>query len=385
MIKFFNKHSSNDKNIKGEIIYKNNHVINIYGACTCCYDNLKPLSYLDKKSYIEKRVDAGHESILEHGRLAMKFYNIHDASLIAQITTYEYSKYLEFFSIQKESDDYVLIINGNMRSYKHFMTNTLASDYENNIIVRLVHNLLINNTVKELYGKQFKMYDEIPKFVEIEYFNDETKFNGNYNADSFMQYDTMITDKIVDVPTTNLEPIKTVDIGIDTSYINSLVTDPDISTDIYLSIMTVGILFKNMSRTATHQLVRHRNAITQESQRYVNAKDATFTIPLPNYDNTKKYSINLFDQEQKVTLSELASELMNIYPQLMQQGLRKEEARAYLPSNVNCGKLYMTFSLSNLQTFLNLRTDKHAQYEIRQYATVIKESISQYLYPLDNN
>ena len=87
--------------MSGEVIYKNNHVANIYEACTCCYDNTKALSYLDKKAYIEKRVDAGHESILEHGRLTLKSKNISDPHFPGEVTTYEYSRLLEFYSIHR--------------------------------------------------------------------------------------------------------------------------------------------------------------------------------------------------------------------------------------------------------------------------------------------
>lgn len=367
--------------ITGEVIYKNNHVANIYEACTCCYNNTKSLSYLEKKEYIEKRVNAGHESILEHGRLAIKIKNIEDSCLIAEITTYEYSRFLEFYSIHKEDDEYILIINGNMRAYKHFMTNTTSNDYETNPIVRIVHNLLIENTVGELYGKNFVMYDEIPRFVDVESFkydNSELYHKHIFDKVSGIQYDTVILDKIVDVPTTNTnEFVKKVDIGIDTNYIEDLFKDSDIiDREIIYNILTVTVVFKNMSRTATHQLVRHRNAITQESQRYVNYKDASFTIPVPDYNEETKYQISIFNQKKEVNLRELAVELMSVYEQLTKAGLKKEEARAFLPSNVNCGRLYMTFSLTNLIAFLKLRTDPHAQYEIRQYAKIIKESIT---------
>ena len=366
--------------MSGEVIYKNNHVANIYEACTCCYDNTKALSYLDKKAYIEKRVDAGHESILEHGRLALKIKNISDANLIAEITTYEYSRFLEFYSIHREDDKYNLIINGNIRAYKHFITNTTSDDYDRNPIVRFIHNLLIENTVGELYGKKFVMYDEVPNFVDVESFkyeNPDLYRKCIFDKTTGIQYDTVISNKTIDIPTTNTkEPVKKVDIGIDTNYIESLADDPDVSSEVFFNIIAVTVVFKNMSRTATHQLVRHRNAITQESQRYVNYKDASFTIPVPEYDDEKKYPISIFGQKKKVNLRELATELMSIYEQLTKAGLKKEEARAYLPSNVNCRRLYMTFTLTNLIAFLNLRTDTHAQYEIRQYAIAIKDAIT---------
>ena len=368
----------------GEVIYKNNHVANIYEACTCCYDNTKYLTYIEKKEYIKKRVDAGHESILEHGRLALKIKDIENANLIAQLTTLEYSRYLEFYSIHKEDEKYNLIINGNMRAYKHFITNTILNDYLNNRLIRIIHSLLIENTVGELYGTEFKMYNNNPehtdtiKFVDIETLNyrDLNQYQNQIDKPSVgINYDTVITDKIVDNKTTSDDNVKKISMGIDVYYIDNLIKDPDINDEMFLNIVAVTVLFKNISRTATHQLVRHRNAITQESQRYVNYKDATFTIPVPEYDSDKKYNITLFGQSKEVNLSELAIELMSVYEQLTKAGLKKEEARAYLPSNVNCRRLYMTFTLHNLIAFLKLRTDSHAQFEIRSYANVIKETL----------
>jgi flavin-dependent thymidylate synthase len=366
------------ENLNGEVIYKNNHVANIYEACTCCYDNTKSIGYLEKKKYIEKRVNAGHESILEHGRMALKISNITDPSYITDVITYEYSRYLEFYTVHKEDDTYVLIVNGNIRAYKFFFTNTTENDYENNPITRTIHSLIVSNTVGELYGNKFVLYITKPTFIDIETFkNESSKYDKLLEPSTGIQYDTLILNKTINIQTTDrTKPIKKVDIGIDTDYIQDLIDDCDISPEVFFNIIPVTIVFKNMSRTATHQLVRHRNAITQESQRYVNAKNATFTIPVPDYDDSTKYNITLFGQKKEVDLFELANELLSVYTQLTDAGLKKEEARAYLPSNVNCGRLYMTFSLYNLVSFLKLRTDNHAQYEIRKYAEAIKEALT---------
>lgn len=364
-----------NKSITSQIIYKNNHVSNIYEACTCCYDNTKKLDYFQKKEYIEKRINAGHESILEHGRLAIKISNITDSNLIVDITTYEHSRYLEFYTVHKEDNTYVLIINGNMRAYKYFITNITTNDFDTNILVRHVYNILTDNTVGALYGTEFKLSDEKPIFTDVEYINneDEVSYNKLISPSTGIKYDFVIKDKIVDIPTTNTkEQVKSVDMGIDISYFEPLMNDCDISDDIIFKILTTTVVFKNMSRTATHQLVRHRNAITQESQRYVDSSNATFTIPVPDYTEDTKYKISLFGQIKDISLFDLAKELMTVYDQLLKAGLKKEEARAFLPSNVNCRRLYMTFSISNLLAFLKLRTDEHAQYEIRQYAKAVE-------------
>ena len=85
----------------------------------------------------------------------------------------------------------------------------------------------------------------------------------------------------------------------------------------------------------------------------------------------------MFDiaDEYKLPFDEIGDKLISIYSSLLSQGVKKEDARAFLPSNVNCGRLYMTFTISSLIKFLELRTDKHAQLEIRKYALAINSVI----------
>lgn len=359
------------------LIYKNNLIENIYEACSCCYDNTKELSYLEKKKYVGKRISAGHESILEHGRLAMILRNIPSAiyNNIIELTSSEFSKWLEFYSLNDEtqySDTYDIIINGSIRGYKHFINNITPNVYDNNILVRKIINVLEKNTVAELYGK---LNEELEfNFVDI-----ETGVEDVNTRKSDIVYSN-ISNNIIDIPTTNEDTIKSVELGID---LNELIYLSDqygiyLERNISYKIIPVTIVFRNMSRTATHQLVRHRNAITQESQRYVNASNASFTIPVPEYNPDKIYSINIAGNKINANLNELAKELLSVYTQLQSQGLKKEEARAFLPSNVNCGRLYMTFTLESLIAFLNLRLDPHAQYEIRKYAEAINNIIDSY-------
>lgn len=355
-----------------KLLYKNCLVDNIYEACTCCYDNTKELDYMQKKEYLEKRINAGHESILEHGRLALMITNIHDTTNIADVMGYEYSKWLEFYTTQLEDESYNMIVNGSIRAYKHFINHITEDTYEFNPIVKSIVSILLENTPKELWGNMFKIKDFLSthNFIDVE--PDETYIDVKKAG---IVYDNIFIRDIPDIQLNKKDATKSVIIGCDSiKYYDLLIDDimsngfvPDIAENIFVTT----IVFLNMSRTATHQLVRHRNAITQESQRYVNASDASFTIPVPNCNKT--FNITLFGNTVNTSLSKLATELINIYGQLFSQGLKKEEARGFLPSNVNCGRLYMTFTLSSLDAFIKLRTNPHAQYEIRKYAETIKD------------
>ena len=146
--------------------------------------------------------------------------------------------------------------------------------------------------------------------------------------------------------------------------------------------VSITVNFENMSRIITQQLTRHRNGITQESQRYVDYSESVFNSPAKfkdKYDPEKMYDtpIGLFN------MSELGNTLVSIYRYLVDQGVDKEDARAYLPQNVQCGKVFMTFNLRTLFVFLNLRLDSHAQAEIRQYAEKLADLTDSYACELD--
>lgn len=349
-----------------EILFYNDTVDIIYEACTACYNNTKDISFDEKKKYISKRVKCGHESVLEHGFVS---FIIHDIS--TEVFTEKYaeicgpSRYLNIYMTQNEDDSYNLLIGGSIRAYKALLRESYKNNIEfyDNFIINHIRTVLYETTVKEFYE------DIIDEFLEDNFTDmplDPYTYIGNI-TDYWSEKNNIITDRV-----TIFDPLK-MDI------LNKL------SQSVYKygfmayeleTVLPITVLFKNISRTATHQLVRHRNAITQESQRYVDYSKAGFTIPnmssyIEDYDS-KRFEISFFGEKTSTNLENLSKELLNIYEQLVSQGLKKEDARAFLPSNVQCGRLYMTFSIDTLRKFLELRTDPHAQTEIREYALDIK-------------
>lgn len=374
--------------LNARLLYKNSLVNNIYEACTCCYNNTKNINYLEKKDYIGKRINAGHESILEHGKLCILFndipYSLHND--IIELTGLEYSKWLEFYTVQLENTNYNLIVNGSIRAYKHFLNNLESDVYDRNDIIRDICKILRENTVKELYG--VNKHINFDDFVDV-----EPDILNIDKPNTGIDYDVKIETAIDGLATNGEEYTKRIMLGADEPYlllqndIVEIILHSGFNRNVVYNILPITVVFYNMSRTATHQLVRHRNAITQESQRYVNAKNASFTIPVPDYTDEKEYTVEIFGNKITAPLTVLATGLTKVYNQLIKQGLKKEEARAFLPANINCGRLYMTFTLSSLIAFLNLRTDSHAQYEIRKYAEAVLDlitSIPDYAILIDN-
>ena len=65
---------------------------------------------------------------------------------------------------------------------------------------------------------------------------------------------------------------------------------------------------------------------------------------------------------------------MRDYQRLLELGVCKEQARLVLPVSLY-SECYWTCSLQAVMHFLALRCDHHAQWEIREYATAVKELI----------
>ena len=65
---------------------------------------------------------------------------------------------------------------------------------------------------------------------------------------------------------------------------------------------------------------------------------------------------------------------LELYNQLLEGGVCREQARGVLPQNMMV-TFWGTVDLSNLLHFLQLRDSEHAQYEIREYAIAMRKLI----------
>lgn len=360
--------------IKADLIYQNNYVDICTSACAVCWDKEIPTTFKERLDYLERRVKTGHTSILEHSNVVMEFHNlvsINDFTLINQAMEFiSAAKYLNVITKHEVDsngvDVFHIITAGSIRGYHHIL-NTLANvgSIQKNIFVGLMIQIFYNKS----YPQFFRNYID-------EGVMEESRFVNTYMGPDDITYNTS-HDKFDIINVDNAESIL---YGINTSiHPNSkknIFTQEEMN-HIMLDTATVTVLFKNMSRTATHQLVRHRNGITQESQRYVDYSKAQFTSPEEFKDKYKGVAYDVtFDgvTHHFESLSDIGNAIKNIYPQLINPlnpdsvPLQREDARAFLPSNIQCGKLYMTFTLRNFFMFLKLRADAHAQAEIREYA-----------------
>lgn len=133
--------------------------------------------------------------------------------------------------------------------------------------------------------------------------------------------------------------------------------------------------YAKMPIFVARQWVRHRTAsINEISLRYVDASEE-FYIPSPDRmqkqseDNKQGSSVEIVENERycRAVFSKAYSEAYRSYQMLLEQGLAKELARSVLPLGTYT-EWYWQTDLHNFLHFCKLRTDPHAQYEIRVYA-----------------
>ena len=114
-----------------------------------------------------------------------------------------------------------------------------------------------------------------------------------------------------------------------------------------------------ISRSCTHQLVRHRIAsYSQQSQRYVDLTDSTSAI-IPS---------SIFDSDEtNEKYTNCIKEIYSTYAELVNSGIPKEDARYILP-NSSTSNIIVTMNARELFNFFKLRTCNRAQWEIRTIA-----------------
>jgi thymidylate synthase (FAD) len=122
-----------------------------------------------------------------------------------------------------------------------------------------------------------------------------------------------------------------------------------------------------VSRTLSHQLVRHRAglAFDQQSQRYVDYKTPSYMVPG-----------SVSDAEEEVRerfVAQLAGSL-DVYADMLEAGIPGEDARFVMP-NATRTNLVMTTNLRALIHMSGLRLCVMAQWEIRRLFQLIRHEI----------
>ncbi|MGI8618213.1 MAG: FAD-dependent thymidylate synthase [Gemmatimonadaceae bacterium] len=135
-----------------------------------------------------------------------------------------------------------------------------------------------------------------------------------------------------------------------------------------------SVLAEGISRSLTHELVRHRAGwgYSQLSQRYVDESEAQFVIPPAIIDDPalEKSWKSQMETAQKVYV-ELVDQLMERYSwgadKVHRWKMAREAARGVLPNSTET-KIVMTGNARAWRTMLELRSSEGAEMEIRRFA-----------------
>ncbi len=111
-----------------------------------------------------------------------------------------------------------------------------------------------------------------------------------------------------------------------------------------------------VSRSFTHQLVRHRLcAFSQRSQRYVDEESFAFVEPKSVREKIEAHRL----------FSKFIAEAKDAYSKLQELGIKNEDARFVLP-NAAQSEIVISANFRQLRHIFCVRCDRYAQWEIRE-------------------
>lgn len=130
---------------------------------------------------------------------------------------------------------------------------------------------------------------------------------------------------------------------------------------------------RGISRSATHELVRHRHfSFSQLSQRFVHPDSASVVVPALIREDEEL--LRLFDRaidESRFAFDELLDALEEKYSDepnaLLRRKQARQAARSVLP-NASESRIVVTGNFRSWRHFFGMRATEHADAEIRQVA-----------------
>lgn len=144
-----------------------------------------------------------------------------------------------------------------------------------------------------------------------------------------------------------------------------------------------SLLLEGVSRSLTHELVRHRAGMgfSQLSQRYVDESDIAFVLPPEIDEGSRAYQIWLGACESTLIayrelLEEMAGAIGEDGPATMRKKRARQAARAVLPNAAET-KIVVTGNARAWRHFVEMRGSGSADVEIRRLAATVLRSLQE--------
>lgn len=350
-----------------KILDINPNVYLVSRAARLCIAKDAPDTEEERLKYIQGLMNRGHESILEHSNIVslliipIDVLSTEGVDLVLDLVeVLNNCRYLHIVTNNDNENMYILI-GGSIRGYMNIVRETSR----NNTMLTYIKDIMYQSIQREflvtlnhliLESKcVYKSPAELFTVTKVDEDGEEIQEVGaRYKPDP--EY----------IKTSEVDLVYAEDIE---SLYNKIAPYGFELFDV-LKVATITFLFHNISRSTGNQLVRHRVAITQESQRYVEhatdkSTDFIDPIELHEHHHTNRY----YGKEETKAIKEYLSKKnpFQVYKSLLSKGVSKEDARAWLPLGVTT-RIMMTFTYKQLAKFLELRSSKEAQLEIRLLA-----------------
>ena len=131
------------------------------------------------------------------------------------------------------------------------------------------------------------------------------------------------------------------------------------------------------------QIVRHRQKFQERSRRYVSGKKVPFSFYVSkDMKDIKSKQIfkdaNGNDVEVILDIDDINNLCQEHYFQCLEQGVKAQSARRVIPQGMNTS-IWIKFDKAGYENFIDLRTDSHAQAEIREVANHMLEFAPKFL------
>lgn len=400
-----NKQLQNESNrnivITYDIIDNTESVYLCSMAARTCY-GLAPENTYDKcLAHIKRVMGYGHDSICGHSNIMVLLCFKSNNTVLSDFdlsSIYTSLSALHFMNIvpldfihNKDAKEYFVLMSGSIRAFRYFIQNStlpdsIVSENETNFNFDLYRVIL--DIAKHSIEKEF--FEDMKDYVDL----DEFKYKYPYLDNSFTDESRLYANKNIfmynypDIPAIYNDILLRIsdhyeghDELIDFEGMYKLNKEQaKLFMKAIFRCTTVSFKMKNFSRAISQQVNRHLCAISQESQRYVDySKKALFVDPLPFNpkaypDINKKYAFKFGGKEFNMTSEELGEEIIKLYPQLKQQGMINQDARAFLPMNVATNAMY-TFTMENMLHFIKVRDSQFAQQEVQGLAKQLEDVI----------
>lgn len=145
------------------------------------------------------------------------------------------------------------------------------------------------------------------------------------------------------------------------------------------SVLEHGVwsfLFTNVSRSLTHELIRHRHfSYSQLSQRYVDESDSAFVEPDviasdPALHAAWAEAVNAARAGYDRLVAGLEAKFTGVEDRTLRRKMARQAARSVLP-NATETKIFVTANARALRHFIEMRGSEHADVEIRKLAVAV--------------